>query len=218
MTTTFKNPDLVASNLFVSDPFIHGLLNECSQDPLLHKFLEERIVSRLPWPCLTAVGGYVRLRRHSKEFRTMAIFEILEGRIPEALDRERRWFAGLDKSIHDMLFMRALTSIESFHRRIQELEVLLASPVKVSMASMKDVLILRDDIESGLLLFSSIGRCDSLRAALKHADELGEELSSSIFDKFDFSVIDQLCRAAISNPDGWWTRIYPDEDGDSYAS
>lgn len=182
------------------------------EDNWLKSLLLAKTATQLPWQSFVAAGALVRYREHGAADRKAIVESLLTGKIPVELDRERAWAKKLDTHTLRNLVTRGLTSVETLHRKLAELQSDIADGQIITRADVLDVLYLRDDIASGQLLLEAAGMGEAIRQSLYHADQLGESLSEALRSEFDFEGDERLRRAAIANPEGWWTQLTPLED------
>lgn len=178
-------------------------INTC-EDLWLRSLLQAKTTTELPWQSLVAVGLLVRYREHTD--RKALVASLLDGHIPVELERERNWIKSLDSNTLQNLLTRGLTSIETLHRKLNELRKCFEEGQVITRAEVLQILYLRDDIASGYLLMDAAGQGEPIQNALKHADVLGESLLEALHGEFEFTSDERLRRAAIANPEGWWTQ------------
>lgn len=177
------------------------------EDHWLQSLLLAKTSTELPWQSFVAAGMLVRYREHRAADRKALVEALLAGQIPTELERERNWAKSLDSNTLQNLLTRGLTSVETLHHKLNELQTDLEEGQIITQADVQDILYLRDDIASGHLLLEAAGLGDPIQRALKHADELGESLLEALQEEFDFASDERLSRAAIANPEGWWTQV-----------
>lgn len=177
------------------------------EDNWLQSLLLAKTTIELPWQSFVAAGMLVRYREHRADDRKAMVEALLAGKIPAELERERNWAKSLDSNTLQNLLTRGLTSVETLHRNLNALQSDFEEGQIITRADVLDVLYLRDDIASGYLLLDAAGMGEPIQHALKHADELGESLLEALQKEFDFASDERLSRAAIANPEGWWTQL-----------
>ncbi len=186
--------------------------NAC-QDTWLKPLLDRKVELGLPWQTFVAAGMLVRLQDQDPTYGKALVAALLAGKLPPEMERERTWAKSLDTHTLQNLVTRGLTAVETLHRKLAELQDDLQTGQIITQADVLNTLYLRDDIASGQVLLESAKMGDAIARALKHADQLGEELVQALTAEFDFQDDERLSRAAMANPEGWWTSLASiDED------
>lgn len=205
-------PESLSLTVELSSPVETWL--ESSDDPWVCELVRQKIALASGWEYLAALGTLHRLEKVTdKGRRDEFIKQMLTGTPPAFRERALQWADALDAQSVDKLTALTLGALEQLQDEMEVIRQDYEEGANIDRQKVLDMLHLRDDIESALVLLSRTDKLETLAAPVESADQVGAVLARDLHLEFDFIDDERIRRASQIDPTAWWGRLaYPEDD------